>query len=334
MKILIATGIYPPDIGGPAYYAQELKRTMEKLGNEVYVAHYQIEKKLPILVRHVVFLVRTLLLLRGVECIIALDTLSTGVPAVLAARITGKKVIVRVGGDFLWESYVERTGKKILFSEFYRSQRQLSFKEKIIFQLTKYLLQNASAIAFSTEWQRDIFADGYGLDKHKAFIVENFYGERNKGIAPSEKNFLWAGRRITLKNIDILEDAFKRAKKKKDDIKLELFMNIPHHELMEKIKRCYAIIVPSVSDISPNLVLEGIMYGKPFVLTRYTGLREKLSDVGLFVDPLDPTDISEKILLLSRDDIYQKYVKNISQFNFLHSYDDIAGELINIYKTI
>ena len=40
LKILIATGIYPPDIGGPATYAYNLSRELTRLGHEVNVLTY------------------------------------------------------------------------------------------------------------------------------------------------------------------------------------------------------------------------------------------------------------------------------------------------------
>ncbi|MDO8573069.1 MAG: glycosyltransferase family 4 protein [bacterium] len=334
MKILIATGIYPPHIGGPAHYAQELKNSFEKLGNTVRVATYGIERKIPVGLRHVVYFLRASFSLCGVECIIALDTLSTGVPAVWAARITGKKIIVRTGGDFLWESYVERTGEKIPLSEFYRLKRNLSLKEKIIFRLTKNLLHNANAIVFSTEWQRDIFAEGYGLDKQKTFIVENFYGKKIKNTIPAEKKFLWAGRTIILKNTDTLNAAFDKAKEKVADISLELLTNISHDALMERIRKCYALVVPSISDISPNLVLEGIMFGKPFILTQHTGLQKRLAGCGIFIDPLNALELAEQFVYLADQNHYNGYVEHITRFSYTHSYDEIARELLGIYKTI
>src|SRR3989344_3111391 len=334
MKILIATGIYPPHVGGPAHYAQELKKSLEKLGNTVEVATYGIERKLPIGIRHIVYFIRAIFSLPGVEYSIALDTLSTGVPAVFAARIMGKKIIVRTGGDFLWESYVERTGEKIPLSQFYTAQRIFSLKEKIIFKLTKYLLKNASSVVFSTKWQKGIFIDAYGVQPKKTALIENFYGKRVIESMPTKKVFLWAGREITLKNVDMLKGAFEKAHKKEVNIELKLITDLSHEKLMDEIKKCYAIIVPSVSDISPNLILEGIGLGKPFILTKYTGFQEKLVECGIFVDPLNADEIAEKIIYLSDQNNYNEYVKHISNFAYTHSYDEIAREFLALYKTL
>ncbi len=43
--------------------------------------------------------------------VVALDTYSVAFPAVLAAMLFRKKLVLRVGGDFLWEQYLERVKK-------------------------------------------------------------------------------------------------------------------------------------------------------------------------------------------------------------------------------
>ena len=45
MRILIATGIYPPDIGGPATYTKELAEELPKRGVSVQIITYGNETK-------------------------------------------------------------------------------------------------------------------------------------------------------------------------------------------------------------------------------------------------------------------------------------------------
>lgn len=334
MKILIATGIYPPDIGGPAHYAKSLHDEFIKLGYTVKVLAYNIEKKLPVGVRHLWFFLRVVFSLRGVDLVIALDTFSVGLPVVLSGKLFRKKVIIRTGGDFLWESYIMRTGEKILLSEFYKKERNYSVKEKIIFKLTKFLLRNSNAIVFSTKWQRDVFISAYDLGNNKIFIIENFYGGKMDNIEPKEKNFLWAGRDITLKNLDTLKEAFEEVRKIDNSLKLDILKKVPRKELLEKIKTCYAVILPSVSEVSPNFIMESLMFNKPFIVTKDTGLYSKLETVGNFVNPLSVEDIKEKILFLADNENYNENKRKISSFNFIHSYKDIAKEFLGVYKEL
>lgn len=227
MKILIASGIFPPDIGGPAQYAKNLADEFKKRGNAVKILHYKTEKKLPTGIRHFLYFFRVLFSLAEVDLVIALDTFSVGLPSLVAARIFRKKIIIRTGGDFLWESYVERTGNLITLKEFYEKKPKLSAKEKIIFSAARIVLDRSSALVFSTDWQKEIFEKAYKISPGRSYIIENFYGEKIPDSEPKEKNFIWAGRPLKLKNLEILKAAFIEAAKENREIKLEIFTDLP-----------------------------------------------------------------------------------------------------------
>ncbi|MCX6731768.1 MAG: glycosyltransferase family 4 protein [Candidatus Parcubacteria bacterium] len=334
MRILICTGIYPPDVGGPAYYARKLVDEFQRRGFETKVLNYKLEKKLPTGIRHFFYFLRVVFNLSGVDLIIALDSFSVGLPAVLAAKIFRKKIIVRLGGDFFWESYVERSGDLISLKNFYKENQLLSKKEKMIFKLSKFVLNDCSALVFSTIWQRDIFTTAYNLNPIKNYVIENFYGEKMTDSGFQEKNYIWAGRLIKLKNLENLKIAFTEAQKENKDIKLDIMEKISEEELARKMQNCYVVILPSISDVSPNFILGAIKANKPFILTKETGFYDKLKDVGLFVDPLDKNDIKEKIIFLADDHNYVEYKKRVKNFNFIHSWKHIADEFLNIYKKL
>ncbi len=334
MKILICTGIYPPDIGGPAQYADNLKDEFLKQGNAVKILTYKLEKKLPIGIRHCLYFFRAIFAFINADFIIALDTFSVGFPSVVAARILRKKIILRAGGDFLWESCVERTGNLVTLRDFYAKMPRLPLKQRLIYFLQKFALKNCTALVFNNSWAREIFEKNYNLNPKKSFVIENFYGEKINSFEPKEKNFIWAGRPLKLKNINLLKDIFQELEKERPDIKLEIAEKLSHEELMERIKNCYAVILPSISDISPNFILDAIRADKPFILTKETGLYARLKDIGIFIDFSNKDDIKEKILFLARDDNYAKYKKRIENFHFVHSWKQIADEYLAIYKNL
>ena len=178
MKILILTGIFPPDIGGAAGYAKNLKEEFLSRGYEVRTIFYKIEKKLPVIVRHFFYFFRVIFNIRRADLMIALDTLSVGLPSLTATLIFRKKIIVRVSGDFFWESYIEKSGELITLEQFYKDVPLFSVKEKLIFFLTKLVLNNSSAVVFTTDWQMNIFKKPYNLEKteqkNKIYVIENF----------------------------------------------------------------------------------------------------------------------------------------------------------------
>lgn len=334
MRILIATGIFPPQIGGPAQYAKELAKAFERTGHEVCVKTYRLEHVLPTGIRHLLFFFRILVAMRGVDFVVALDTFSVGMPAVFASRLLHKKIIIRTGGDFLWESYVERTKDLVLFREFYdETAEKWNRKELIIFSLTRTILQKADAVIFSTKWQRDIFTQAYSLSPSNCYIVENFYGPKELSQRATGKNFIAGTRQLAWKNHSILRQAFAQAVNHDSSLRLDED-TVPHDLFLEKMKSAYAVILVSIGDISPNMILEAIRFGKPFIVTREIGMYDRIKDIGLFVDPKNPEDIKEKILQLADPAVYETYRKKVELYTFTHTWDEIAQEFLAIAQKL
>lgn len=313
MNILIVTGIYPPSIGGPAQYAKNLCETWLNQGHTVTVKTYDIEHNLPRGVRHLYFFFKIIPSVIKTDFVLALDTFSVGMPASLVCRIFNKKIIIRTGGDFLWEGYVERTKEKILLKDFY-TQLHLNIKEKIIFFLTKFTLSIASKIVFSTKWQKDIWMKPYGLNKKNISIIENFYGPKIPAQT-SNSIFLGSTRPLVWKNLDMLPpDVF---------IKQLSFI-----DMMKVMESCYAVILVSLGDISPNMILDAIAHNKPFILTKENGLTDRIKDIAIFVDPLDREDIKEKIEWLRNN--YDEQKKKVEAFTFTHTWEQIGDEFLKL----
>lgn len=334
MKILIATGIYPPKIGGPAQYAKNLKETFEKKGNIVAVKTYGIEDKLPTGVRHLFFFFKIIPAVLSADAIFALDTFSVGLPTILACKIFGKKGIIRTGGDFLWEQYVERTKRKVLLRNFYHTEiPNFSLKEKIIFKLTKWTLNNSSKIIFSTEWQRDIFVKAYGIKETDTSIVENYYGPKESDNDFESKTFIASARNLAWKNFDTLKNVFDRVKLKHPEAIL-FIDNLSYPKFMKKMAQSYAVILVSMGDISPNMILDTIRYNRPFICTKEVGIYERIKNAGIFVDPFNEKEIEEAVLSLLTESGYEKAKQKVREFNFVHTWDEIAEEFIQVLNSI
>lgn len=312
MNILIATGIYPPRVGGPAQYAKNLENVWKKEGHAVNVATYDREYSLPTGIRHIYYMLRILPKVIDADFVLALDTFSVGLPAAIACKVLGVPLLIRTGGDFLWEGYVERTKKRILLRDFY-TQNDLNLKEKIIFFLTRFTLKSARKVIFSTEWQRDIWS-AYQIDQQKTSIVENFYGPKIQ-TETKNKDFLGTTRPLVWKNLDMLpEGVITRA--------------MTYEEMMQTMSDCYAVILVSLGDISPNMILDAIARNKPFILTRENGITPRVKECALLVDPLDPKDIAEKMNWLLDEKNYVEQKKKVEEFRFTHSWEEIANEII------
>lgn len=337
-RILIATGVYPPDIGGPAQYAKNLAEKWRESGHRVFVRTFRFERKLPTGLRHLFYFFKILPSVARCDFVVALDAWSAALPAVLAAKIFGKKIVIRTGGDFLWESYVERSGKLVLFGDFYeKAKNDFNARERLIFQLTRFLLKNADRIIFSTEWQRNVFSSTYGINQLKTAVVENFYGKKEPDLLAREKVFLAAARPLKWKNFSRLQEAFALAKEKLGESGADLRLDLepaPYEEFMKKMADCYAVILVSLGDISPNMIMDALRFNRPFILTRETGIYERVKDAAVFADPESVEDIAEKIVWLARPENYEAQKEKIRRFVFVHTWDEIAAEIIQIAEKI
>ncbi|KKW07722.1 MAG: hypothetical protein UY39_C0009G0001, partial [Candidatus Kaiserbacteria bacterium GW2011_GWC2_49_12] len=84
MRIIIATGLYPPEIGGPAYYARGLEEAFRALEHDPVVVSYRGLRRLPTGISHALYFARLFPRLFGAHAVIALDTASVAIPSALA----------------------------------------------------------------------------------------------------------------------------------------------------------------------------------------------------------------------------------------------------------
>lgn len=363
MKILISTGLFPPDIGGPSQYAKNMQDVWVKAGHKVSVATYTYERKFPTGIRHILFFFKVLVkMVRQffqTDFIFVLDTWSAALPTLWTCRLTGKKYVIRTGGDFLWEEYVERTKEKVLFRNFYEhvgaslqnlEHSKLSKKERIIFKLTRTVLKGADTVIFSTNWQREIFEKAYGLNPEKSKIVENYCGisksehnqvqDQKKWQTKDDMVFLAGTRNRVWKNGDLLASAFAKAQEQIVSMALKSGLESPkiildttqakYGEFMERMRNSYAVILVSLGDISPNLIFDAIKLGVPFIVTKEVGIYERIKECAVFVDPLDEKDIIDKIIWMSDPNNREAQRKKVAEFKWAHSWEQIGKEILNV----
>jgi len=348
MRILIATSIYPPDIGGSAQYARNLYQTWRDQGHEVIVASYGWERAAPPGLRHLLYFTKILRKGWNADLVLVLDTWTAAVPTMVACKLMNKRYILRTSSDFLWERYVERTGDMVPFRDFYGTRLgHLSDREKILFVAAQKVLRNAAKVIFSTEWQRDIFEKAYDLDPAKNAIVENFCGKKTEPVVPESRVFIGGTRFLTWKNQEILDEAFELAKQAlahnasdqelKNELKQAILTDIEldtskatYDTFMGRMRRSWAVILVSLSEMSPNIIFDAVSAGVPFILTKENGIADRVRSAAIFVDPLNKKEIAEKIVWLSDPKNRAEQAEKVRQISFTHSWKEIADEIIKI----
>lgn len=329
MRILLVTPLVPPEPGGPSYYSIALREAFLEKGQEVRFRAFREVRKYPSGVRHAVFF---FLLLRDAlwaERVIALDTWSVALPAVCAARLCGKPVVLRSGGDFVWEEYIKRTGEKTLLSEFYEMPRALSAKEHAAKWLLRHVIfRLATRLVFSASWQRAISVKAYAIPEVKTAIIENQYGPKKEGLPPERKNFVCIYRPTPFKNIEALKAAFAIVKKTHPDTELDIHANIPREEAFEHMRSAYAVVIPSLSEVSSNLAIEALQFNKPCLVTKDCGIKDRLGDAVLYIGPNNPEDIASHMESILDTTHYAEALRHARSFSFVRTYGDIVNDFL------
>src|SRR3989344_9603217 len=108
-RLLIATPLYPPQLGGPALYAKNLGDKFRASGMRVSVVSFGDVLSLPTLARHFVYFLKFTWRCFSADIIFGLVSFIVGFPAALAAALFRIPFVLRVEGDFLWGGFMERT---------------------------------------------------------------------------------------------------------------------------------------------------------------------------------------------------------------------------------
>ena len=314
MKILITTGLGKNDIGGPFQYAHNLEREFLARGHQVRVNKFgSIERSILGIWSGVIW----------ADKILALDTFSVGFPSVLAAKIFRKEVIIRVGGDFVWSKYVNRVGDPMSLPDFYENLPKLNLKEKITLLLIKWMIREVDFLAFNTEWQRKIWSKYYKISENRSGVVRNFIPEKKEVSTTTSKNFIWAGRIIAEKNIPMLKK-----------FGVDIVTGVSHKNVLDKIRSSYVAVSLAHTDVCPNFIIEAVSLGKPFIITRETGLSELFPKGGIYVDPLSEEEIRNAFETMRDENTYNKFVSELRDHKMGHSWGELAGDFLKIWEKI
>ncbi|MDD5469261.1 MAG: glycosyltransferase family 4 protein [Candidatus Peribacteraceae bacterium] len=326
MKIVLATGIYPPSIGGPATYVYALANELAKRGVHVTVVTYgkctKYEGKTSEQAWEVVRvkrgrcpLLRWLRYARALrrhgvdaDSVYAFSSVSCGVPLLLA-HLQKPRKILRLGGDFFWERYTDRGGRKTLREWYDSKPLSRSFIQR--------LLTSFDHIVFSSDFQRGLYEKHFRLPGNS--VIENAVPAGAVPVAHVSRTpfrLLAMSRFVRFKNLDSLI----RAMLLLDDVLLTLVGDGPEKRRLQRLVRVLQLegrvafstpihgqekhelfslhelfVAPSLTDISPNAVLEARVTGLPVLMTRETGLRGGLAKGVILTDLQTPEQIAAAI---------------------------------------
>ena len=180
MKILIATGIYPPSVGGPATYSKMLHDELPLKGIEVEIFSFDEVRHLPKGISHIVYFAKAFSRARGCDIVYAQDPVSVGLPAFFASLFFHKRFFLKVVGDYAWEQGMQRFGVTDLLDEFSkRPSSNYSFPVRFLRGIESFVALRAEKIIVPSKYLKRIVSRWGPLEEKISVIYNAFEGIDN-----------------------------------------------------------------------------------------------------------------------------------------------------------
>lgn len=303
MRILIATGLYPPEVGGPATYTKLLEERLPSHGIEVEVLPFRAVRHLPPGVRHLVYFGKCFFRARKADIIYGQDTVSVGFPAALAAKLAGKKFLVRVPGDYAWEQARQRFGVGDDIDTF--QKKKYGWRVELLRSMQRFVVNRASRVVVPSEYMKEIV---WGWIKNpprrtipSADLPSDFrFGNNAQGRVvtiyssvepPAIEEVKWpegflvvsSGRRVPWKHFDAIERAVAR----EPAWRFKLIENMPRAQALGWVKAADVFVLNSTYEGLSHALVEAMMLGTPVVATNVGGNPELIENgmTGLLIEP-------------------------------------------------
>jgi glycosyltransferase involved in cell wall biosynthesis len=319
MKVLVVSGIFPPDIGGPATHAADLRLELLARGHTVELlaptderswSHdagvLRLPRRWPWPVRNA--LATAWVAIRGRRSDVVYAT-GLGPPAVAGARLARRPVVLKIVGDPAWERAVRRGLTSAGFDAFQHEPNR-SVAVRAMKSLRSWSTRHATAVITPSEHLRRTVR-GWS-DRHDVEVVPN--GVRTparSGVHQATSSglvALFAGRLVPWKRVELLIGAVARTADAHLEIvgdgpeaatlrrcaenegvseRVQFLGSLPHDDVMKRMQSADVFVLASSYEGLPHVLIEALACGTPVVATRDAGTVDVIDDgvSGILVDP-------------------------------------------------
>ncbi len=369
-KILVATPLFPPEIGGPATYAHMLEEELSQHGFEVEIVPFAAARRWPKLIRHFVYYRTLLKKCASADIIYALDAVSVGWPAMWAAKHSQKTFLLRVPGDYAWEQGQVRFGVTDTLDVFTENRNRYSIFVRVLARLQNKVAQEANKVIVPSHYMKTIVTT-WGV--HPANIVpiysalfplpvEQGRAEIRKSLGYKGTVLVSAGRLVPWKGFITLIEILPELRKKLKDATLiiigagpdgarlkaraqelgvsEYVRFVPRqakHALGAAIAGCDVFVLNTSYEGLSHQLLEVMALGVPIVTTTVGGNPELIKDsvTGILI-PFNDTE--ELIRGIERAATHEAFRDSIVRNARLRVKDfekeKVIEDLVNLLQTL
>lgn len=337
VSITIATGIYPPDVGGPATFVVAAERAWQDKGYDVRVLAFTSFRSFPKIIRHVLYTFRLFRIAKGSSVILALDPVSVGLPTLVVSRMRGIPYVLRLVGDYAWEQYMQ-SHDSVSLEEFQNAQVPLRFA--FLRKVERAVARHAALVIVPSTYLATI-THAWGIPESCTHVVYNMITpsdiQKHVYAQNGKFRFLAVGRLVPWKGFVFLceviaqipgstltiigsgpqEQAIRdilRERKIEDRVTIQ--QSIPREKFRASIVDFDAFVFPSSYEGFSHALIEVMSAGLPIITTAEGGNREvvKHKENAIVCAPNDAAAWKESMSMLMCDEsLREKYGKRAAQ---------------------
>ncbi len=313
MKIILATPVYPPEIGGPATYTKELAERLRSDHEIVIVAYastseiipgttlYIASKRRPLPLRFFKYLFDLFRASSGADVIYVQNAMASGLPAVLVGMLRGIPVVLKFVGDEAWERATQERRTKKQLEEFLATPEG-GWRTRIRMGIQEFVLRRAAIVTTPSAYLAEALVRTYHVPASRMVVNYNA-AEETETLPFSAENIphsIVATARLTKwKGIDGIIRATKLLLPKFPDVQLRIAGDGPeeanlktltkelgmekHVEFLGRVSRAETWHLRKISEVYvlnstyeglPHTALTSFAAGIPIVATDIPGTNE------------------------------------------------------------
>ncbi len=359
VNLLVATGIYPPDIGGPATYTVLLEEELPSRGFFVDHLAFTNFRKLPKLIRHIGYFWSCFWKAGSFDFVYAQDPVSVGLPALIAARLRGKKFFIRVAGDYAWEQSAQRFGVKETIDDF--QKKKYGWKVELLRKAQKFVVGRADLVITPSKYFQKLVGGWIKNPERVKTIYNGLKFEEGLELKKigTGKSIVTAGRLVPWKGFDVLINLMNDlpdweltiigdgpdmgslnllVKRHKLEERIHLVGSVSREEVFKIYQQAELFILNTSFESFSFQVVEAMSVGLPVIVTNVGSLPELVDDgqQGILVEPNNKIQILDAIKKIDSDKNFREVLsKNAKekarQFSISRTVDNLVN-LINLSR--
>lgn len=346
MKLLIVSGIFPPDHGGPAIHVPSIARGLQELGNEI-VAVITLSERLdhddrifgyPVVrlprqrfrpLRWTQTISRIALLARQADVVYLNGLVLEGI---LATRyIIKRPVVAKVVGDLVWEK-ARHSGVEPLDLDRFQTAN-LPIKWDLLRSLQRWYMARADAIITPSRYLSSIVA-GWGIDPERIHTVYNAVALRSVPFdvkGPKLYDIVTVARLVPWKGLSqlievvaelrlrlrVVGDGPLRAElenlARNNGASVSFAGHVAHDHILDELRSARLFVLNSIYEGLPHVVLEAKAAGVAVLASSAGGTPETINHgIDGWLVPVNDKDALSKAIryLLEHDEVRERLAYN------------------------